>query len=453
MHARSLHRAHPILALWTFLFLLLALATTAIAQDSDQSRARYDEAREMLRAGQYRDAARAFEQIEREFGDSREAPRSLYWMAFALQREGGRNNLRKAADVLALQFERYPDAARSGDSAELAVQIQGDLARLGDAEAAERIAELADDIRAHEPRDGEKLDGQTRIAALNALMQMSPDKAVPILRKILREKPGEYSDELREKAVFIVSQHGRDASGETLDLLTHVIANDRSEKVREQAVFWLSQTGDPQAVTVLTQLLRSEDEDDNIREKAVFALSQIGGAQARETLRSIALDTKADRELREQALFWIGQSGDDDALDVLVELYRNTDDADLLDKVIFSVSQIGGAKSQEFLLSIVRDRQQDVDNRKQALFWLGQTGDVDVDAVLEVFRSTEDVELQEQAIFVLSQMDGRRSVDALIEIARNGTNQDLREKAIFWLGQSDDERAADFLAALIEEEF
>lgn len=455
MHARIFHRCQPAFRLGIFLTLLFALASTALAQDPGARTQEFDAAREMLRAGQYRDAARAFERIERAAPDDDISARSLYWRAFALQREGGRNNLREAAEVLERQFERFPDTARGGDSAELAVQIQGDLAKLGDARAAERIAALADEIRARGERQNGNGSGEseTRIAALNALMHMSPEKAVPILRKILQEKPEGYSEELREKAVFIVSQHGDHDANTTLELLTHVIANDPSASVREQAVFWLSQTDDPRSIGVLTDLLRRDGETPEIREKAIFALAQIGGPAARETLRTVALDRDQPTELREHAVFWISQSGDEDALEVLVELYRGADSPELRDRTLFAVSQIDGSGSAEFLLSVVRDREQNVENRKQALFWLGQNSEIDVDAVLEIFDTTDDVEMQEQAIFVLSQLETSRSVEALIEIAREQSNQDLREKAIFWLGQSDDERAADFLAALLEEEF
>ena len=454
MHTRTLQRSQPMRAIWILLALVLALvssfATTVGAQSTGERESEFDAARELLRAGQYRDAARAFERIERGDADDEITARSLYWRAFALQREGGRNQLREAAKALELQFERFPDTAQRGDSAELAVQIQADLARLGDAEAAARIAALADEIRARNGRNGE---GETRVAALNALMQMSPERAVPILRKILQEKPEGYSDELREKAVFIVSQHGGRSSDVTIDVLTHVVAHDRSPKVREQAVFWLSQTGNPRAVAVLTDLLSRESERPELREKAIFALSQVGGSEARATLRNVALDRDQPQRLREQAVFWISQGENDGSIETLIEVYENSDSSELRDKAIFAASQVGGTKASDFLLSIVRDGEQTIENRKQALFWLGQRGEVDVAALLEVFDTSPDVEMQEQVVFVLSQIESRAAVDALIAIARGNARQDLREKAIFWLGQTNDDRAAEFLAALLEEEF
>ena len=90
-----------------------------------------------------------------------------------------------------------------------------------------------------------------------------------------------------------------------------------------------------------------------------------------------------------------------------------------------------------------------MDLRKNALFWVGQEGDIDVAELKELYDETAEMELKEHVIFVLSQRDERDAVDQLMQIARNETNTELRDKAIFWLGQSDDSRAAEFLAELI----
>ena len=51
-------------------------------------------------------------------------------------------------------------------------------------------------------------DDDERIAALNALMQMDSERAMPILKKVLeRRDPCSYV--LRRKAVWLISQKGR----------------------------------------------------------------------------------------------------------------------------------------------------------------------------------------------------------------------------------------------------
>ena len=54
----------------------------------------------------------------------------------------------------------------------------------------------------------------------------------------------------------------------------------------------------------------------------------------------------------------------------------------------------------------------------------------------------KDQNVQEKALFAISQLDEDLGVPILIDVAGNHPNLQLRKKAIFWLGQTDDERAA-----------
>ena len=84
-----------------------------------------------------------------------------------------------------------------------------------------------------------------------------------------------------------------------------------------------------------------------------------------------------------------------------------------------------------------------------ALFWAGEAG-MSSDEVLQIYRTAEDPELREQAIFVLTQVaDDAEAVDALMEVARSEENPELRQRAIFWLGESDDPRVPEFLMEIL----
>ena len=448
--------------------LLFGLAVeTAHAQDGLEVTAEdlYYEARSLLREGRYLDAAEGFAAVSERYGDSDLAPMALYWRAFALSRDGERRSLLEAKSALESLFERYPAEARRGDSAELAIEIRGQLAERGDADAAREIAALAETIRGGESDGDEptswsvgrsegRMNEETRLAALNALLQMSPERARPILRRILIDDASEYSDEFRERAIFLISQNGG-GSDETLAVLEHVIENDPSSEVREQAVFWLSQTNDERAVDILETIALDADADPEVRDKAIFALSQVGGTRATRILRDIALDPASSTELRGQAVFWIGQSGNGTAYDFLVQLFDEVDDPEIKDKAIFSISQLGGSHALDFFERVVRDESEPIEVRKQAFFWMGQlAGDhAPVDLVLRLLRTVDARELREQAVFVLSQIDSAESVAAMIEIAREEDDPELRDKAIFWLGQSNRDEAAEFLVQLIEEDF
>jgi HEAT repeat protein len=80
---------------------------------------------------------------------------------------------------------------------------------------------------------------------------------------------------------------------------------------------------------------------------------------------------------------------------------------------------------------------------------LGQAaGDRAVQALGDlVDQSGADADVQEQAVFALSQLKDGAGVEPLLEIARRHANPRVRKSAMFWLAQSDDPRAV----ALFEE--
>jgi HEAT repeat protein len=312
------------------------------------------------------------------------------------------------------------------------------------AEHAEHVEHTRDHETNYEFQCGDD-NMETRLAALNALITMDTDKAMPILIPVLQNRD-ECSVELRRKAVFLVSQHETD---ETVDLLSEAARTDPDFEVREQAVFWLGQVSDIEAVDALESILTGTD-DQKIKEKVIFSLSQHGSRRANEILHDYAGDANGVEGVREQAIFWLGQEGSREDVEFLMDLFDDLESSELQEKVIFSVSQASHPAGGEWLINLARNENASSDLRKNALFWAGQEGNVDAAELKAIYENTQDFELREHAIFVLSQFD--RSEDAttvLIDIAKSEANPDLRDKALFWLGESNDPRAARFLADLI----
>ena len=285
---------------------------------------------------------------------------------------------------------------------------------------------------------------ETRLAALNALITMDTDKAMPILIPVLQNREA-CSVELRRKAVFLVSQHETD---QTVDLLFNAAKTDPDFEVREQAVFWLGQLSREEAVDALESILTGAD-DHELQENVIFSLSQHGSQRANGILHDYAGDASGVEGVREQAIFWLGQEGSREDVEFLMDLFDDLESSELKEKVIFSVSQASHSAGDEWLMDVAHNEDESVDLRKNALFWAGQEGNVDASELRTLYEDTHDFELREHAIFVLSQFDGSEATTLLIDIAKNEANTDLRDKALFWLGESNDPRAASFLAELI----
>lgn len=433
-------------------------APTTARMDVPKSWAPADSADSLWRAGRnaisdenWRLAQRLFSRIHDDYPKSAYAADSYYWEAFALSRRGGTDNVRDAVALLTRQQERFADASsvKNGDSKSLLVRLQGTLARNGDANAAADITTRAagrasrgsDDT----PPGCKSEDEDDRVEALNALLQMGSDDALPILKKVLARRDA-CSEVLRRKAVFLVSQkRGDDAA----DILLETAKNDPDKDTREQAVFWLSQVNSDKAVPLLEQILKTST-DETMQDKALFALSQKSGDNAQQALRTYAGRDDISEHLREQAIFWLGQRHSDENAKFLRDLFAKTTNSAVKDKIIFSISQTRNDGNDQWLLDQAVNTNNSMQIRKQALFWAGQTGSIDMAKLAALYDKAGEEDFKKQVIFVLSQRSkSPEAVDKLIDIAKNEQNKNLRKDAIFWLGQSHDPRALKALQDLI----
>lgn len=434
-------------------------------QDKDPADSLYRRARAALNRAQYGSAASLFRDIRLKYVRSAYAADAYYWEAYANFRRGGTEALRAALEALQQQHKQFPAAATTADARNLEGRIHSVLARQGDEVSAESVVRTAEDAAKPEAaetgparasraarvtrstgRGGSchEDDNDMRVAALNALLQMDADRAIPILKKVLARRD-EGSECLRRKAVFLVSQH---ETSETETILLSAARSDPDEEVRQQAVFWLSQTGSDRAVAALDSILRSSS-DVELQKKAVFALAQMNKPRAHQIIREFAERGGANDDVQEQAIFWLGQEGSTEDAEFLRTLYKRLKSERVKEKVLFSLSQMEGKGTSKWLVDIASDPTESIEMRKKALFWAGQSG-TSLPELFGLYDRLNNREMREQLIFVYSQRSEKAAVDRLIQIAKTEKDPELRKKALFWLSQSGDPRVAELLQEILE---
>src|SRR5688572_5298022 len=400
--------------------------------------------REAINRGDFQRAAEIFAEISARHPRSQYAPDALYWRAFALYREGGEDNLRAALRALDTQRSRFPRASTIGDARQLAIRIRGALAQQGDVESAEAVTRAAGQNRACVRNDD---DSEIRAAAMNALLQMDAEGALPIIRQVLAKRD-ECSIALREKAVFLLSQK---RSADTEALLIDVVRNDPASSVREQAVFWMGQVKTDRAAALLEEIVTASPDQD-LRKKAIHALHEHGSARAAAMLRRLAESAQTPEEVREQAIFWIGQRRSQENADFLRSLFARlgSDERreDLRKKVMFSLSQMRGFGNDRWLLGIAVDEANSVELRGHALFTAGQAG-IPGSELAALYDRLSNAEVKEKLIWVMSESRDRVATDKLVEIAQRDSDLEMRKKALFWLGQKNDPRVRQILLDIL----
>jgi len=461
-----------------------------------------------LNRGDYQKAVDTYRELRRRFPRSSRAGDGLYWEAFALYRLGGTSNLRVARERLKTQEQDFPRAATRRDAGSLRVRIERDLARIGDSEAqvwldsqgslAEASADSAvvagsgssasasaaiagteaaragreaariarDDARAaagaaRGARGSRNSDGDDDTApagcdqakydeqmmAVQALMTMDRERSVPILKKVMARRD-DCSARLRRQAVFILGHQSGDDS--VAPLMLDVVRNDPDREVRKMALFALGQTGDPAAVPALAEILRTSD-DEELQKQALFALGQTSDPRGVGILRDFVQRPGVSDELMGNAVMWLGQKGGTET-GFLRDVYPRLQSHQAKQMVMMTLAQSGDPANARWLMDRVLDKNEDIDTRKSALFFVGtQSSAVDVRQIANLYSPTLDVEMRKQILFVLSQRHEPAAVDKLLEIAKNDPDRDMRKQAVFWLGQSGDPRAADLLEHMLDQ--
>jgi HEAT repeat protein len=442
--------------------------------------------RTAINNGEWQKAVEAFRRIRTEtsFKTSAYRAQSYYWEAYARAQMGGSQQLRQARTLLATLRTDYPDDAKNiRDASSLLASVQGRLSKdYGDEAASADILDAANKLTGNLSRATEKLDRATsqlarstdklngrssrndgcpendddnpRMAALNALMQMDAESAMPILEKVMARRDA-CSGELRARALWLIAQKKTPRSA---DILLEAIKSDPDPEVKQQAVYWLSQVDSDKALVALEDILRNS-KDEDLQQNALFALAQNKSARANQMLREYAMRNDIPADVRANAIHWLGQSRDDSNYAFLRDMFGKVADEESKERIIYAISQRNSAESAEWLMNIVMDDRQPTDIRNQALYWAANTSKASnapanaltSQKMVALYDKLTNQEMKQQLIYVYAQQKDPAFVDKLMDIAKTDKNAELRTTAIYWLGQvgSKDPRVLKFLADLI----
>jgi HEAT repeat protein len=278
------------------------------------------------------------------------------------------------------------------------------------------------------PSRAETSDEELKLYALDGLMQIDSEKAVPVLRKLLA---GDASRRVKERALFVLSQSDSPAARETLMQVVRTgepielrcqairtlgmsaeeedfaalktIARDPKapEEVRNAVVeaFMISGRGDEMAAIALS------DPDPRIRGKAIESLAAMG-----ETAELRALWKKeTDPRLRAKLLEAFGIAGDVDALTEAA----NSSDGSLRRKAIEGLA-IAGSPDANRALRQLYGRTSDVDDKNKIIEAFMIQGDAKT--LVELFRSEPNRDLKKKILQQLSMMDDPEANRIIFEV-------------------------------------
>ncbi len=420
----------------------------------------YKLARNVLTNGDWGRAARMFADLQKNYPKSVYQNESQYWEAWARYKIGTTDELRTAAKILEPLASRitpqgsdgssgqrmyYVDGRRTSDNDILALyaRINGALAQRGDRDAAAKVEKAAQQQGA--PCDRE--DIQVRTEALNALSQMDPSQALPILRRVIDRKD-ECSAELRRNAVFIL---GRRADADAQNILMGVAKGDPNMTVRTEAINYLSRIPGDAGLNALEEMLRTE-QDERVQRAAVHALMASDSPRARSSMRALIDRKDSPLNLRIEAInsFNSERATADDAA-YLRGLFSKADNDQMKNAVVNAVSRMGGSENDQWVIAVARNNSESSNVRSNALSRLSRSPTISTGDLMKLYdASSESAEIRNRVISMLGNRKDQEATDKLIEIVRTSTVVDNRTRAIVALKDKKDPRATQALMDILD---
>ncbi len=230
------------------------------------------------------------------------------------------------------------------------------------------------------------------------------------LKKILGDNQPER---INEQVVRALALHDDPSIG---GLLKGIVETAKNNKLRKSALTWL---GDFEVESAfLLQIARTEAEPLEIRKQAVFALGRSKDNGSLGLLQNLYA-TDISRELKRQILFAVTlKQQQEAAIDFLIKQAESESDRELKKQALFWLGQKAGARSLRALTDVVE-------------------------------KNDAETEVQKQAVFALSQRPKDEAVPALLKVARDHKSMAVRKQALFWLGQSGDQRALEYFKEVL----
>ncbi len=351
---------------------------------------------------EYDKAVDAFNRVIENKGSR--ADGALYWRAYAQNRSGKRED---ALASLAELQKSYSSSHWLEDAKQLQQEIRSQNGQISPESAT---------------------DEDLKLMAIGSLMNTDPERAAPLLEKLLKST---NSARLKERALFVLAQS---RSQKSRDLLLSVAKGGSNPDLQAKAVEYLGVYGGRESLQTLVEIYRGSN-DAHMKRLILTSFMQAG---SRENLLAVA-KSESNPELKVQAIQLLGAAGGSADLaqlyagesspevkraiiqglfmsgnaDKLVELAKSEKDDNLRHLAINQLGISPRSKTGSALTSLYAP-ETNADNKKaiiNALFIQNNAA-----ALVEIARKESDVNVKKTIVQQLAIMHSKEASDYLMEI-------------------------------------
>jgi HEAT repeat protein len=354
---------------------------------------------------EYEAALQLFDEVAKGAGER--ADGAIYWKAYALHKLGRRDEA--LAELSALQT-KYPASRWLGDA---------------------KVLELDARQSSGQPVSPESAsDEDLKLYAINALVHTEPERAVPMLERILNSSA---APKLKSRALFVLAQS---RSPQALQIVTRLAKGGANPDLQRTAVEYLGIHGGKDAQATLTEIYNSSS-DIAIRKAVLMGFMR---TKNREGLINIA-NRETSPELKLEALRRLADMG---ATDEVWNAYRKTDSAETRREVVEILQ--GRTKAEPILSALSTEK--DAEVRRTFVRMLALTKDPGVtETLVKIYRTESDEKMKQAAadgLFI------QKNAASLISLARGESDIEMKKVLVERLSQIRSKEATDYLMEILE---
>ncbi|HEY2391352.1 MAG TPA: tetratricopeptide repeat protein [Candidatus Angelobacter sp.] len=359
----------------------------------------YADAKDQLDEGDYGDAIKGFDEVIRIHGRKTDA--AMYWKAYALNKSGNKG---QAVTMIGELRKSYPKSTWLRDAGALEQEVRG-------GGNPENIS-----------------DEELKLLAIQSLMNSDPEKAVPLLEKIIQ---GNYPPKLKDKALFVLSQSGSDKAQQILMGLAKM---NNQPDLQKRAIRYIGMNGNRNR-SILKEIYNTSS--DMSVKKTVFQAWLMCGCK--EDVASLA-KTEKNPELRKEAIRYLGMMG---GRAELLDFYKNSPDVETREEAVGAMLMCGCGHE----LAEIVQTEKDPRVLAKAINTLGLVGGEEGMVVLtKLYGSQADLSVKKKVINALFLRGAGREMVAL---ARKETNPELKRELIQKMSIMNSPEISDYMMEIL----
>lgn len=381
----------------------------------------FREGRDFIEAQNWQRAAEKFNDFITGYPKDKDLDAALYWYAYALQKQGRKD---EAADAMIKLIKRFPGSSWRQEA-------QAMLVVLGRKDAVDAALD----------RD----DCEIKILALQSLFQADEERAIGIATEALRANPPKCQN-FQAAVLSILSSHG---GPRVTPILLDIARSNPDPKLRLVAIRRL---GDQKSDQITDELIKIYEADQTKEVRGQILRALVEGNTPRGTAKVMEIARSGnDIAARQYAIRFIGEKNDAASLDALIQIYDADKTKEIRSQVIRALADREDPKARAKLFDIARQGETP-ELRIEAIRRLGDNQRVSLDELLQLYTSETNVQIKQGLLRAFGDSTDARAVGKLLDIARGNDAIELRTYAVRQLGEKDDEQTVNQLISLYDAE-